>query len=384
MPSSAAETPLRLAVTTGAYTHIADGVSLTLNRIVRYLAGHGEDVRVLAPVGPTHVVEPAGDLVPVRSIVAPGRPDYRVALGLTSAARRSLDAFRPDVLSISTPDLLGFGARRWALRRGVPLVGIYHTHFASYLAFYGLQRLEPLLWRYLRAFYRPFEQVFVPSASMAEVLHAHGFGDNLTVWERGVETDRFAPERRDVAWRRALGFDDETVVVAWVGRLVLEKGLDVFAGAVERLMAQGLPVRALVVGDGPERATFERRLPTAVFTGTLRGDDLPRAYASSNVFMFPSVSEAFGNVTLEAMASGLPVVCARAPGASSLVVEGETGFLAAPGDPAVFAEAARRLVTDALLRRRMGEAARARALTYRWDVLLARLHARLRQIGGRR
>jgi len=372
--------PLRLAVTTGAYTHIADGVSLTLNRLVGYLVGRGVRVEVLAPVGPANAVEPAGTLVPVPSITAPGRPDYRVALGLTRSARRALGAFRPDVLNVSTPDLLGLGARRWALRRGVPVVGIYHTHFASYLDFYGLQRLEPLLWRYLRWFYRPFAQVFVPTHSMAKVLRENGFGDNLTVWGRGIETDRFAPEKRDLAWRRALGFADDDVVVTWVGRLVLEKGLDVFAAMVEAMQARGLSFKTLVVGDGPERAAFEQRLVGAVFTGTLRGDDLPRAYASSDVFVFPSVSEAFGNVTLEAMACGLPAVCARAPGASDLVVEGETGFLVPPGQAEAFADAAAQLVQDAALRLRMGEAARARALTFRWDVLLGQMYDALHSL----
>ena len=374
---------MRLAVTTGAYTHIADGVSLTLNRLVGYLVANGTDVQVLAPVGKTNAVEPAGTLVPVASVTAPGRPDYRVAVGLTRRARRALDAFRPDVLNVSTPDLLGLGARRWARKHGVPLVGIYHTHFASYLGFYGLARLEPVLWRYLRWFYSPFASVFVPSASMAEVLRAHGFADNLTVWGRGIETDRFDPEHRDLAWRRALGFADDDVVVTWVGRLVLEKGLDVFAAAVEAMQRRGLRFRTLVVGDGPERAAFEARLPEAVFTGTLRGDVLPRAYASSDVFVFPSVSEAFGNVTLEAMASGLPTVCARAPGASDLVVDGVTGFLAPPGNADSFADLTGRLVSDPELRRSMAEAARARALTFRWDALLDQMHTLLLQTAHR-
>lgn len=374
--------PLRLAVTTGAYTHIADGVSLTLNRLVGYLVGHGARVEVLAPVGKTNAVEPAGTLVPVQSVTAPGRPDYRVALGLMPSARRALDAFRPNVLNVSTPDLLGFGARRWALRRGVPLVGIYHTHFASYLDFYGLSRLEPLLWRYLRWFYRPFAEVFVPSPSMADVLRENGFGNNLTVWGRGIETDRFAPAKRDLAWRRSLGFADDDVVVTWVGRLVLEKGLDVFAAMVETMQRRGLRFKTLVVGDGPERSTFQQRLADAVFTGTLRGDDLPRAYASSDVFVFPSASEAFGNVTLEAMASGLPTVCARAPGASDLVDDGTTGFLVPPGNTGAFADATGRLVQDAALRVQMGKAARERALTYRWDVLLGQMHDRLRRVAS--
>ena len=377
--------PLRVALTTGAYNHIADGVALTLNRVVRSFEGTGIEARVYAPTTERPALAHAGTLVPVPSLTAPGRPDYRVALGLTPGAKRDLAAFAPDVVSVSTPDLLGFGARRWALRHGVPLVGIYHTHFASYLDAYGLGRAEPALWRYLRWFYRPFRHVYVPSPSMQDVLRAHGFGSNLRPWPRGVETDWFTPAKRDLAWRRSLGFADDDVVVAWVGRLVVEKGLDVFAGMVEALRARGRTFKVLAVGDGPARPGFEGRLTAAlglgnaVFTGTLRGDDLARAYASADVFVFPSETESFGNVTLEAMASGLPAVCADAPGSASLVADGETGFLCPPRDADAFADATGRLVADADLRRRMGTAARERALGYRWDAVLARLHAYLRE-----
>jgi glycosyltransferase involved in cell wall biosynthesis len=366
---------LRLALFTGAYNHIADGVSLTLNRVVGYLERQGVPVRVFAPTVDPPALQHAGTLVPLTSITAPGRPDYRVSLGVSATARAALRTFQPTLVHIATPDLAGLHARRLARRMAVPLVATYHTHFTSYLDYYRLGLLEPSVWRYLRWFYQPFRQVYVPTPSMEAVLRQQGFTGVLKPWPRGVETALFHPSKRSLAWRASLGIGEAEVVVAWVSRLVVEKGLDVYAEVVAGLKAQGLPVRALVVGEGPARAEVERRLPDALLLGYLRGEDLARAYASSDVFVFPSETETFGNVTLEAMASGLPTVCADATGSNALVHPDETGFLAPPRQTAAFLEATARLVTDAALRHRMGQAARTRAETYDWEIILARLLA---------
>ena len=381
VPSGA---PLRVALFTGAYNHIADGVSLTLNRTVRYLLAQGIDVRVFAPTVGAPPVQHAGTLVPVPSVAIPGRPEYRFSLGFTRGARRAAEAFAPDLVHIATPDLLGHGALRWAERRGVPVVASYHTHFASYLDFYGLGRFEGLMWARLARFYRRCAHVYVPSASMMDVLRAHGIDGNLRLWTRGVETDRFNPARRSDAWRAERGFAPSDVVVAYVGRLVAEKGLDVFAGVVEGLCARGLGARTLVVGDGPVRAALEARLPDAVFTGHLGGTDLAVAHASADVFVFPSETETFGNVTLEAMASGVPTVCADATGSASLVADGETGFLCPPRSIPAFTDAVARLVADADLRGGMGRAAFARAASYSWPAVLGTLVRYYEEVTGRR
>lgn len=367
---------LRIALFTGNYNHIADGVSRTLNRVVAFLERERVPVLVFAPTVPDPPVAHSGELVAIPSVPAPGRPEYRIALGLPRRARARLEAFDPTLVHLATPDLLGMRALAWARRHGRPAVATYHTHFTSYLRYYRLGAAEPALWAYLRWFYGRCRSVYVPTPSMEATLRAHGLDGDLRPWPRGVEADRFHPARRSLAWRRARGIADDEVAVTFVSRLVWEKGLAVYAEVLRRLDAAGHPVRALVVGDGPAREDLRARLPaSAVLTGHLEGDELPTAYASADVFLFPSDTETFGNVTLEAMASGLPTVCADATGAHDLVAHGRTGFLAPPDDTKAFLAYTERLVKDPVLRSTLGRAAREAAEPYDWDTVLRRLLA---------
>ena len=370
--------PKRIALFTGAYNHIADGVSLTLNRLVDYLERQNVDVRVFAPTIDDPPVDHAGTLVPVPSIAMPGRSEYRISLGIMPSVREALEAFDPTIIHVATPDILGYHALRTAGRWGLPVVASYHTHFTSYFKYYRMEWAEPIAWAYLRHFYNRCEQIYVPSTAMAEILKAHGITSGLRLWQRGVETDRFTPERRSTAWRRRHGIEDDEPVLLYVSRLVWEKQPDVFAEVVRRLERNDVPHRSLIVGDGPAREELLAMLPNTVFTGYLEGKELATAYASSDLFLFPSDTETFGNVTLEAMASGLPTVCADAVGSRDLVVDGSTGVLCPPDDdgnfPAsVFMDAVGRLLTNDDARTQMGAAARERARHFRWDAILSRI-----------
>jgi glycosyltransferase involved in cell wall biosynthesis len=210
----------------------------------------------------------------------------------------------------------------------------------------------------------------VPSQSTREALLADGLKDNFKPWPRGIDTARFSPIKRSTAWRAGYGIGPDELVILHVSRLVREKRLDTLTGALNRVH---LPHRLVIVGDGPDYDFAAQELPQAIFTGFLTGEELAEAYASSDIFVFPSDSESFGNVTLEAMASGLPCVCADATGSRSLVVAGETGFLADADDAQGFARHIVTLAGDRDLRRSMGEAARARALTFSWDETMARM-----------
>lgn len=364
---------LRIALFTGAYNHIADGVSLTLNRVVHYLEERGAAVEVYAPTTSAPALKHEGTLVPVSSVSAPGRPEYRISLGLTRAASASLTRFAPNLFHIATPDLLGLAALRYAKRTHIPVVASYHTHFASYLDYYGLGALEGPTWRYVRWFYGHCAQVYVPTPSMLAVLREHGLSGDLRLWPRGVESGLFNPVRRSSEWRRARGIGDSDAVVAFVSRLVTEKGLSVVADVLTGLERRGIAHRAVIVGDGPERPKLQAAVPAAIFEGHLTGEALATAYASSDIFLFPSETETFGNVTLEALSSGLPAVVANATGSNALVTEGVNGYLVPARNSAVFAERVETLVKDAALRAGMGRAARESALKYEWQVILGQL-----------
>lgn len=362
--------PLRIALFSGAYNHIADGVSLTLNRLVRYLEAEGHEVRIFAPTTRTPELEHAGTLLPTRSVAAPGRPEYRVTLDLPSHARRELGRFQPNLFHIATPDLLGHVALRLAKRHGIPVVASYHTHFSSYLKYYQADVLEGLLWQLLKRFYQNAQQIYVPTPSMADTLRAHGI-NNLHLWPRGVDTVRFNPDKRSLGWRRSQGIADDEVVVSFVSRLVVEKGLDTLAQVIQALEARGVRHRSLIVGDGPARSELELTLKQTLFTGRLEGEKLARAYASADLFLFPSDTETFGNVVLEAMASGLVCVAADATGSRDLVDHKQTGFLIPVGDVDGFSDSLSELVAKPELRRQLAAAARQKAQTYRWERILA-------------
>lgn len=365
--------PRRIALFTGAYNHIADGVSLTLNRLVAFLEQAHTEVLVFAPTVSDPPVQHAGTLVPIPSIPVPGRSEYRISLGFPPSARQRLAEFEPTLIHIATPDVLGYRALKIAHRWGVPAVASYHTHFSAYLKYYGFGALESAMWKYLANFYEQCEHIYVPSPSMADVLRDHGITDGLRLWSRGVDTARFSPALRSLEWRRAQGVRDDEVLVSFIGRLVWEKGLRVYAEVIEGLQQRGIPHRSMIVGDGPAIDELRTRLQETIFTGYLRDANLSRAYASSDIFLFPSDTETFGNVTLEAMASGLPTVCADATGSRTLVEHGETGLLAPPGDAGAFLDAVRHLVDDAPERRRMGIGALRRARQYEWHTILSRM-----------
>lgn len=359
---------LRVALFSGNYNYVRDGANQALNLLVRYLLEEGVAVRIYSPTSQRPAFQPVGDLVKVRAMRLPGgRGEYKMAWGLPPESRRDLAAFAPNLVHVSAPELLGHAAVRWARHNDVASVASLHTRFETYPRYYGMGLLEPVLEHLLTRFYNRFDRIVVPSPSMGVLLRDWGVTTPIGIWSRGIDHARFNPRRRDLAWRRSLGIADDATVVGFLGRLVKEKGLGVFARVVTELGRRGVPHRVLVVGEGPARGWFAKAVPEAVFAGFQSGDALACAVASMDVFFNPSVTETFGNVTIEAMAAGVPVVAARATGAVDLVVEGETGFLVPPRDIAAYADAIARIVADPALRRSMGEAAHARAAGYRWD-----------------
>ncbi len=382
-------TDLRVALFTGNYNYVRDGANQALNRLVGYLLRQGAAVRIYSPRTDTPAFPSVGKVVGVPALPLPGRGEYRAPLMIPPRVKRDIAAFDPTIFHVASPEILGHRAITLARRRDRPVVASVHTRFETYPRYYGLAFLEPIVLAALRRFYRRCDAIVAPSESMAQLLREQRMSYDVGIWTRGVDEDIFNPARRSLEWRRSLGIADEEVAVGFVGRLVMEKGLDVFSDAIDQLEKRGVRHRVLVIGEGPAREWFERRLPQAVFAGFQKGEDLGRAVASADMLFNPSVTETFGNVTLEAMATGLPVIAARATGSASLVGDGETGRLVEPGRISAFADAIQYYCENADARRHAGEAGQRASRRYGWDQVNQELVdtylrlARQRAAGGR-
>ena len=374
-----AEEPLRVALFTGNYNYIKDGVALTLNRLVRFLHSRGVEVLIFAPTGPKPAFDSFGTVIKVPAFPLPFRPEYLLATGLPESARQKLKEFKPHLFHIAIPDVLGYQALRLAKKWQIPVVSSYHTRFDTYLSFYNIGFFEKIGQRYLRYFYRQCVQVYPPSQSMADIISEAGYSDDIRIWSRGVDTTVFDPAKRDLAWRRELGIADQDIVINFTSRVVKEKNTVLFADVLHRLKTKGYAFHTLIVGDGPELANLKKTAPNVISLGTLGGADLSRAYASSDIFFFPSESETFGNVTLEASASGLPCVCADASGSQSIVLHNKTGFLIDAKMPNLFVDQIAKLIDEPDYRRSIGVAAQNHAKSFSWDAILSELLANYRE-----
>ena len=355
---------MRIALFSGNYNYVREGANQALNRLVSRALERGHAFRIYSPVTDTPAFEPAGDLVPVPSIALPVRSEFRLASGLPRNIREDVAHFAPDLIHVSTPDILGTRAQTFAKRLGVPVVASLHTRFETYLEHYGLGWARPLAEAHLRRFYRRSAHVLAPTPGIVEEMKALRGDGRVSLWSRGVDRELFAPERRDLAWRREQGWRDDQVVVLFFGRLVVEKGVGDFVAIVQRLRARGVAVRALVVGAGPAGAVFAE-IGDAVLTGHLDGPELARAIASADVLIHPSRTEAFGNVVLEAMASGLAIVAADTDSSRGLIHEGRSGVLCANAE--AYAVELARLVANPKRRRELGAEARAESSRFSWN-----------------
>jgi glycosyltransferase involved in cell wall biosynthesis len=343
---------LRIALVTEVFLPAVDGVVTRLRRTLEELDQFDDEILLVAPAGGPHSYAGAR-VVGVPGLRVPlypdgnGYPQKRVSLP-GAPLRAALSEFAPDVIHAINPFLLAAGAVHYALHNNIPVVASYHANIPAYGRYYGLGALEPLGWRYVTWVHGHADINLCTSVSTMETLRARGF-PRLALWPYGVETDRFAPGWASDDWRvRLSAGHPERLILLCVGRLAKEKSFDRLLPVVRELDGVSLAI----VGDGPVRPNLERLFAgtATTFVGLLSGEDLSRAYASADAFVFPSDSETLGMVMLEAHAAGLPVVAADTPAARELVHEGIDGLRYDSGDPCALVAVVRRLVSDRQLR----------------------------------
>ena len=368
---------LRIAIVSEVFLPAIDGVVTRLTRTLEELVRAGDEVLVVAPAGGPDSYAGA-EVVGMPAVRVPlypdggGYPPKRVSPP-TRRLHRVLRSFEPDVIHAVNPVLLGLSAAAAARRQGVPLVASYHAHLPTYAHSYRIGFLESAGWRYLRSIHNRAALNLCTSLATARQLADRGFR-RVQLWPYGIDAERFNPSRASSDWRRRLsGGCDDRLVALYVGRLAREKAVD---RLLEAARVEG--VTLAIVGDGPERAALERAFagtPTR-FLGFLTGDDLAAAYASADLFLLPSDTETLGLVTLEAQASGLPVIAAQSPAAHELVAQRGAGVLFEPSRPGALARAVRELAADAQLRARLSQRAleASEGLTWRAATGVLRRH----------
>jgi glycosyltransferase involved in cell wall biosynthesis len=368
---------IRVANFAGTMRPGHDGVTRVLYRMISALRDRPIDTMFISPIVPEDDGRPAR-MYRVPSFAFPLYTDYRVAFPGRHHFARQVDAFGPDLLHIHSPCSLGYAATTYGRHAGIPVVATYHTHFPSYARYYKISAFEDAAWGYFRHLYSRCAAVFVPSQPVIDELAENGIRNTIHL-PHGVDTDSFNPGFRSDEWRRRHGLDGKTVLL-FVGRLVWEKDLQTLIGAYSRLAGARPEAAFVIVGDGPIRSDLERAMPGALFLGQLSGDELATAFASADVFVFPSTTETFGNVVVEAMASGLPTVCAKAGGPVGIVRDGVTGFLTTPRDAEDLSRHLERFLERPGMARLMGSEAHRHAAGYSWPHVMDRLCEHYRTI----
>lgn len=328
----------------------------------------------VSPLIPAH---DHADMFKVSSLPFPLSTGYRLSTCSTATIRALLIKHRPDVVHIHSPCTLGFRAIKAARSLYIPTVSTFHTNFPAYLKYYKVGFLQRPVWKYLRSLYNSCQGLIVPSSEMAKELASRGL-KNLHCIPHGVDTAHFSPQHRSPAWRDELNCGDK-VVVSFIGRLVWEKNLKLLAEALA-LVKCPERIQMVVIGDGPARAQLELMMPRAKFLGQLGLEQVAIAYASSDIFVLPSVTETFGNVTIEAMASGLAPICAAAGGACDLIQHESNGLLVNPQQPNELARAIERLASDSNLRQKLAVGALHSSANYQWSVTFERYENLYREL----
>jgi len=386
MNERASQSSLRLTVVTETYPPEINGVANTMRHLVEGFRDRGHQLHL---VRPRQAGERAGHLAaPIEQTLVPGVPipgyrGLRLGLPVYWRLRRLWGRQRPDLIYIATQGPLGHAALAAAVALRVPAVTGFHTQFQQYSRHYGLGFLTRQITNTLRHFHNRSDATLVPTAELRAELTAAGF-TNVQVFGRGVDVTLFAPTRRLEALRASWGCGPDDLAVLYVGRVAAEKNLELARETFAAIEMQQPSARFVLVGDGPALAGLHRDHPRFICTGARVGEDLAAHYASGDLFLFPSLTETFGNVVTEAMASALPVVAFDYAAAHAAIVSGVNGVTAPMGDRAGFVDAGLSAIQDRGRLRALGEAARRTALHMSWERVLGGVEQLLYEVIRRR
>jgi glycosyltransferase involved in cell wall biosynthesis len=355
---------------------MVSGVGVTLLRLTDALQARGHAVRVytatyaLPPGTPNRPEVHRSPSIPLFLY-----PDVQWAFPRLRDVVDDLARFRPDVIHVATEFSLGIAGVKAARQLQLPVIASAHTDYDQYAARYGVPWALKAGWHYLRWFYSQAHRVLCPSRIYEEHLHSHGV-THTGLWSRGVDPDVFSPRFRHTAYRERFGVEPGDLLVTYIGRLAREKNLDLLLEAWDAIVPDRGSAQLVLVGQGPLEEEIRRReMPGVHVTGLLHGRELAQAYASADLFVFPSTTETFGNSLLEAMGSGLPPLVAASGGVLEFSAHGENAWLVEPDSAPAIAEGLVRLLQDEALRRRLArgalKAARARDWTTVYDRLIA-------------
>ena len=374
LSDSAATYPQHICIVTETFPPEVNGVALTLSHLVKGLRARGHIVSIVRPRQRKvdcrdHECDPLTTLV--RGLPLPGYRGLQFGLPAGRLFRHIWSRYRPDVVYIATEGPLGWSAAGAAQHLSIPAFSGFHTNYHSYSRHYRLGWLERLVFRYLYGFHNRTVGTVVPTADLRDRLRALGF-KNVSLMGRGVDSDLFGPHRRSAELRRDWGVSDSDLAILYVGRLAPEKNLAVAVEAYRSMKKNRESVKFVLVGDGPLRTSLQNEHRDLIFRGMQTGEQLAMHYASADLFLFPSETETFGNVTLEAMASGLVVVAYDYAAAKLHIRHGETGVLVPYGESKAFIDSATSLVWDTQTIYRMRRQAREYVVSIKWSQVVER------------
>lgn len=356
---------MRIAIFTDTFLPQINGVTNTLDKLIRYFEDNGIDYRVFAPLEGNE--EYNHKIIRFFSFKFFLYPECRVTLPNYVTMMEQLNAFRPDLVHVITPFNIGLCGLKYAKDTQTPLVASYHTNIPQYLEYFNLKFLSNVSWSFFKWFHSFCAKTYCPSRMTLELLDSHGI-ENLEVWGRGVQTEKYSPIYRSKALRQRMNLEGKTVFL-YVGRMSPEKDLDIFMAVAQRLNEKYHDgIHFLMVGDGPLTKTLKETAPdNMTFTGFLKGEKLCEIYASSDIFLFPSSTETYGNVILEAMASEIPVIACNAGGILENLIDGYNGIGCAEGQVDAFYHGAEELLLNVELRKKLAANGRRYAMDMGWD-----------------